>query len=160
VSVIDLEPAAAHHRPCRGRRCTEGLAISPKGDVAVAVLLAGSDNKNAYFHHRNGSGSLRIDGSRSRRSARSGRRRPGRRSLHAGWQISADRQLPRSGYLLKVDGSTITSTGKRFKLRVTSIGRNEHAIDNRHALLQPGRYPARGRRAAGYARTNNNTWNA
>jgi len=27
----------------------EGLAISPKGDVAVAVILAGSNNKSALF---------------------------------------------------------------------------------------------------------------
>ncbi len=41
----------------------EGLAISPKGDVAVAIILAGSNNKNAYFHKRNGSVTvLSIDG--------------------------------------------------------------------------------------------------
>ena len=39
----------------------EGLAISPKGDVAVAIILAGSNNKSAYFYKRNGSISvLRI----------------------------------------------------------------------------------------------------
>jgi DNA-binding beta-propeller fold protein YncE len=41
----------------------EGLAISPKGNVAVAVILAGSNNKPAYFYHRNGClAVLRIDG--------------------------------------------------------------------------------------------------
>ena len=41
----------------------EGLAISPKGDVAVAIILAGSNNKSAYFYKRNGSVSvLRIAG--------------------------------------------------------------------------------------------------
>ncbi|HZT24801.1 MAG TPA: YncE family protein [Pseudolabrys sp.] len=32
----------------------EGLAISPKGDIAVSVILAGSNNKPAYYYHRNG----------------------------------------------------------------------------------------------------------
>src|SRR4249920_257775 len=62
VSVIDLEakPPRIIDRVVVGD-APEGLAISPKGDVAVAVLLAGSDNKNAYFHHRNGSAAvLRI----------------------------------------------------------------------------------------------------
>ena len=43
----------------------EGLAISPKGNVAVAIILAGSNNKSAYFYKRNGSVSvLRIAGRR------------------------------------------------------------------------------------------------
>jgi DNA-binding beta-propeller fold protein YncE len=46
----------------------EGLAISPKGDLAVAVILAGSNNKSAYFYHRNGYLSvLRIDGKNVRK---------------------------------------------------------------------------------------------
>src|SRR5215813_13118701 len=48
VSVIDLEakPPRVIDRVTVGD-APEGLAISPKGDVAVAMLLAGSDNKNA-----------------------------------------------------------------------------------------------------------------
>jgi hypothetical protein len=35
----------------------------PKGDVAVVVILAGSNNKSTYFYKRNGSiAVLRIDG--------------------------------------------------------------------------------------------------
>ena len=50
VSVIDLKANPdAGHRPRGGRRRPEGMAISPKGDIAVAVILAGSDNKPAYF---------------------------------------------------------------------------------------------------------------
>src|SRR6478672_8556721 len=33
----------------------EGLAMSPKGDLAVAVILRGSNMKNAFFHQKNGS---------------------------------------------------------------------------------------------------------
>ena len=102
VSVVDLEakPPRIIDRVVVGD-APEGLAISPKGDVAVAVLLAGSDNKNAYFYHRNGS----VGGAAHRRQQGHeggrgrGRRRAGRRSLHAGREISAGRQLPRSGYL-------------------------------------------------------------
>jgi DNA-binding beta-propeller fold protein YncE len=64
VSVIDLEamPPRIIDRVVVGDG-PEGLAISPKGDVAVAVILAGSNMKNAYFHHRNGTLSvLQIEG--------------------------------------------------------------------------------------------------
>src|SRR5581483_2241672 len=55
VSVIDLKaaPMRVIDRVVVGDG-PEGLAISPKGDVAVAVILAGSNNKPAYFYHRNG----------------------------------------------------------------------------------------------------------
>jgi DNA-binding beta-propeller fold protein YncE len=50
VSVIDLEstPLRIIDRVVVGDG-PEGLAISPKGDVAVAVILAGSNMKNAIF---------------------------------------------------------------------------------------------------------------
>ena len=51
VSVVDLElsPARIVDRVVVGDG-PEGLAISPKGDVAVAIILAGSNNPSAYFH--------------------------------------------------------------------------------------------------------------
>jgi DNA-binding beta-propeller fold protein YncE len=64
VSVVDLEaqPPRIVDRVVVGDG-PEGLAISPKGDVAVAIILAGSNNKPAYFYHRNGSlAVLCIDG--------------------------------------------------------------------------------------------------
>ena len=56
VSVVDLElnPPRITDRVVVGDG-PEGLAISPKGDVAVAIILAGSNNKSAYFYKRNGS---------------------------------------------------------------------------------------------------------
>ena len=56
MSVVDLElyPTRITDRVVVGDG-PEGLAISPKGDVAVAVILAGSNNKSAYFYKRNGS---------------------------------------------------------------------------------------------------------
>src|SRR6202030_1462120 len=55
VSVIDLEakPPRVIDKVVVGDG-PEGLAISPKGDVAVSVILAGSNNKPAWFYHRNG----------------------------------------------------------------------------------------------------------
>ncbi len=64
VSVVDVtaNPMRIIDRVVVGDG-PEGLAISPKGDVAVAVILAGSNNKAAYFYHRNGYLSvLHIDG--------------------------------------------------------------------------------------------------
>src|SRR5262249_55982810 len=59
---LDLNPPRITDRVVVGDG-PEGLAISPKGDVAVAVILAGSNNKSAYFYKRNGSLSvLRIAG--------------------------------------------------------------------------------------------------
>ena len=53
VSVVDLElnPPRITDRVVVGDG-PEGLAISPKRDVAVAIILAGSNNKSAYFYKR------------------------------------------------------------------------------------------------------------
>ena len=64
TSVIDTEanPMRIIDRVVVGDG-PEGLAISPKGDIAVSVILAGSNNKPAYYYHRNGYLSvLRIKG--------------------------------------------------------------------------------------------------
>src|SRR5260221_3740451 len=54
VSVVDLElnPIRITDRIVVGDGA-EGLATSPKGDVAVAVILEGSHKKSAYFYRRN-----------------------------------------------------------------------------------------------------------
>src|SRR5262249_35641874 len=55
ASVIDLEasPPRVIDRVVVGDG-PEGVAISPKGDVAISLILAGSNNKPAYYYHRNG----------------------------------------------------------------------------------------------------------
>jgi len=46
----------------------EGLGMSPKGDLAVAIILRGSNMKNAFFYQKNGSVSvLKIDGKKVRK---------------------------------------------------------------------------------------------
>ena len=71
VSVVDLEldPPRITDRVVVGDG-PGGLAISPKGDVAVALILAGSNNKSAYFYKRNGS--IRCCALSARRSPRLG----------------------------------------------------------------------------------------
>src|SRR5271156_3714578 len=64
TSVIDLEanPPRIIDRVVVGDG-PEGLAMSPKGDLAVSVILRGSNTKNAFFYQKNGSVSvLKIDG--------------------------------------------------------------------------------------------------
>ena len=64
VSVIDLEGAHPHviaHVTVED--APEGLAMSPKGNLAVVVNVNGSNMKQAWFHHPNGSVTiLRIQG--------------------------------------------------------------------------------------------------
>src|SRR5205807_5154903 len=65
VSVIDLEanPARVIDHVVVGD-APEGFAISPKGDLAVAVLLRGSNaDKKAFYYNPGGSVvALKIDG--------------------------------------------------------------------------------------------------
>ncbi len=120
TSVIDLEakPPRVIDRVVVGDG-PEGLAISPKGDVAVSVILAGSNDKPAYFYHRNGHLTvLRIDGKKVTKTKEievgglpeAAAFTPDGRYLYVGNYLDQDLSI------LKVDGTTITDTGKRFKL--------------------------------------------
>lgn len=120
TSVIDLEanPPRIIDRVVVGDG-PEGLAISPKGDVAVAVILRGSNMKNAYFYEKNGSISvLKIDGKKVSKTG----------DIEVGGLPEAAVFTPDGKYLLignyltqdfsilKVDGSHVTDTGKRFQV--------------------------------------------
>jgi DNA-binding beta-propeller fold protein YncE len=120
TSVIDLEaqPPRVIDRVVVGDG-PEGLAISPKGNVAVSVILAGSNNKPAYFYHRNGHVTvLRIDGKKVTKVKEievgglpeAAAFTPDGRYLYVGNYLDKDISI------LKVDGTNITDTGKRFKL--------------------------------------------
>jgi DNA-binding beta-propeller fold protein YncE len=122
VSVIDLEskPPRVIDRVMVGD-APEGFAISPKGDVAVAVLLGGASvPKSAWFNtKRNGSlAVLKIDG---KKVTKVGEVEVG--GLPEGVVWSPDGKYlyvgnftDRDVSILKVDGTTITDTGKKLKL--------------------------------------------
>lgn len=120
ASVIDLEanPPRIIDRVVVGDG-PEGLAISPKGDVAVSVILRGSNTKNAYFYEKNGSISvLKIDGKKVTKT----------QDIEVGGLPEAAVFTPDGRYLLvgnyltqdfsilKVDGANVTDTGKRFQV--------------------------------------------
>jgi DNA-binding beta-propeller fold protein YncE len=120
TSVIDLEanPPRIIDRVVVGDG-PEGLAVSPKGDVAVAANLRGSNMKKAFYYQKNGSLSvLKIDGKKVTKT----------QEIEVGGLPEAVMFTPDGKYLLagnyitqdfsilRVNGSKITDTGKRFKV--------------------------------------------
>lgn len=122
VSVIDLEatPPRVIDRVVVGD-APEGFAISPTGEIAVAILLNGSAGvpKNAWFANKAGKVVvLKIDG---KKVSKVGEVEVG--GLPEGVVFSPDGKYlyvgnytDRDVSILKVDGTTVTDTGKRFKL--------------------------------------------
>jgi DNA-binding beta-propeller fold protein YncE len=121
TSVIDLEanPPRIIDRVVVGDG-PEGLAMSPKGDLAVAAILRGSNaNKKAFFYQKNGSlAILKIDGKKVTKT----------QDIEVGGLPEAVVFTPDGKYLLagnyidqdfsilKVNGTEVTDTGKRFKV--------------------------------------------
>jgi DNA-binding beta-propeller fold protein YncE len=121
VSVIDLEanpPRVIDHITVGDS--PEGLAISPKGDIAVAIEARGSNRpKDTWFYHPGGAATvLKIDG---KKVTNAGAITVG--ALPEGAGFSAD-----GGYIyignfidqdmsvLKVEGGKVADTGQRLKL--------------------------------------------
>jgi DNA-binding beta-propeller fold protein YncE len=120
TSVFDLEanPPRIIDRVVVGDG-PEGLAMSPNGDVAVAAILRGSNMKKAFFYQKNGSLSiLKIDGKKVTKT----------QDIEVGGLPEAVVFTPDGKYLLagnylnqdfsilKVNGTKVTDTGKRFKV--------------------------------------------
>jgi len=120
TSVIDLEatPPRIIDRVVVGDG-PEGLAMSPKGDLAAAAILRGSNMKKAFFYQKNGSISvLKIDGKKVTKT----------QDIEVGGLPEAIMFTPDGKYLLagnymtqdfsilKVDGTKVKDTGKRFKV--------------------------------------------
>jgi DNA-binding beta-propeller fold protein YncE len=119
-SVIDLEanPPRIIDRVVVGDG-PEGLAMSPKGDLAVSVILRGSNMKNAFFYQKNGSVSvLKIDGKKVTRigDVEVGGLPEAAQFTPDGKYILVGNYLDQDFSILKVGGTKVTDTGKRFKV--------------------------------------------
>ena len=120
VSVIDLEGAHPHviaHVTVED--APEGLAMSPNGDLAVVVNVNGSNMPQAWFHHPTGSVTvLRIQGKtvtpiktiQVEALPEAAAFTPDGRYIYVGNFTDQDFSI------LKVDGTDVTDTGKRFKV--------------------------------------------
>ena len=119
-SVIDLEanPPRIIDRVVVGDG-PEGLAMSPKGDLAVSVILRGSNMKNAFFYQKNGSVSvLKIDDKKVTKTQdiEVGGLPEAAQFTPDGKYIMVGNYLDQDFSILKVDGTKVTDTGKRFKV--------------------------------------------
>ncbi len=122
VSIIDLEhnPPRVIDRVVVGD-APEGFAISPKGDLAVAVLLGGASvPKTMWFNtKRNGSVVvLKIDG---KKVTKVGEVEVGGLPEGVVWSpdgkyLYVGNYTDRDVSILKVDGTNVTDTGKKLKL--------------------------------------------
>jgi DNA-binding beta-propeller fold protein YncE len=121
ISVVDLEakPPRIIDRVVVGDG-PEGLAISPKGDVAVAVILRGSGaSKQASFYNKNGTiNVLKIDGKRvtNIKEIEVGGLPEGAVFTPDGRYLLIGNYLDQDFSILRVNGTVIVDTGKRFKV--------------------------------------------
>jgi DNA-binding beta-propeller fold protein YncE len=120
VSVIDLgenPPRVIDHVVVGD--APEGLAISPKGDLALAILVAGNSDKKAFFSRKAGSAvALKIDG---KKVTKVGEIELG--GLAEGVAFSPDGAYAYIGNfldsnisILKINGTQVTDTGKKIQL--------------------------------------------
>jgi DNA-binding beta-propeller fold protein YncE len=120
VSAVDLtwpHPHVIAHVTVED--APEGLAMSPKGDLAVVLNVNGSNMKQAWFYHPTGSLTiLRIDGQSVTpiKTLQVGAFpeavafSPDGRYIYVGNYSDADLSI------LKVEGTDVVDIGKRFKL--------------------------------------------
>jgi DNA-binding beta-propeller fold protein YncE len=120
VTVIDLEgqhPHAIAHVTVGD--APEGLAISPKGNLAAALNVDGSNMKQAWFHHPNGSVTvLRIQGTTVTpiKTVEVGAFPEPMAFTPDGKYLYVGNYADQDFSILKVDGTNVTNTSKRFKV--------------------------------------------
>ncbi|MDQ6640440.1 MAG: YncE family protein [Pseudomonadota bacterium] len=121
VSVIDLElsPPRVIDKVVVGDG-PEGLAISPTGQMAVALLLRGSNAaKSAFFYNKNGSVvAMRIDGKKVTRTneIEVGGLPEGAVFSEDGRYLYVGNFIDQDVSILRVEGDRLVDTGKRFSL--------------------------------------------
>lgn len=121
VSVIDLEanPPRVIDKAVVGDG-PEGLAVSPKGNLAAAAILRGSNaNKKAFFYNKTGSVDiLKIDGKKVTKIKEipvGGLPEPVVFTPD-GKYILVGNYLDQDFSILRVNGTKVTDTGKKFKV--------------------------------------------
>ena len=118
VSVIDLEgphPRVIAHITVED--APEGLAMSPNGDIAVVVNVNGSNMSQAWFHHKSGSVTvLRIQGKTVTpiKTIQVGTFPEAAMFSPDGRYIYVGNFTDKDFSILKVNGTEVTDTGKRF----------------------------------------------
>ena len=121
VSIVDLEanPPRITDRVVVGDG-PEGIGISPKGDVAAAAILRGGNaSKKAYFYNKNGTVAiLKVDGKKVThvKDIEVGGLPEAVCFTPDGRYLYVGNYLDRDFSILKVDGTNVTDTGKRFKV--------------------------------------------
>jgi DNA-binding beta-propeller fold protein YncE len=119
VTVVDLEgqhPHAIAHITVGD--APEGLAMSPKGNLAVVANVDGSNMKQAWFHHPTASLTvLHIQGTTVTpiKTIKLGAFTEAVAFSPDGRYIYAGNYADQDFSILKVDGTKVTDTGKRFK---------------------------------------------
>jgi DNA-binding beta-propeller fold protein YncE len=120
TTVIDLEaphPHAIAHVTVGD--APEGIAMSPKGDLVAVLNVDGSNMPQSWFHHENGSVTvLRVQGKTVTPIKTIGvgafpeaiAFAPDGRHIYVGNYLDQDISI------LKVNGTDVVDTGKRFKL--------------------------------------------
>jgi DNA-binding beta-propeller fold protein YncE len=120
VSVIDLDqnpPRVIDHVVVGD--APEGLAISPKGDLALAILVAGNSNKKAFYSRNGGTAIvLKIDGNKVTKVAELavGGLAEGVAFSPDGAYAYIGNYLDNDMSILKINGTEVTDTGKKLKL--------------------------------------------
>jgi len=121
VGVIDLAanpPRVVDHITVGDS--PEGLAISPKGNLAVSVQAEGSNRPKTDFYHHNGGtvAVLAIDGNKVMRvgSITVGALPEGVAFSADGSHIYVGNFIDGDLSVLRVDGANVTDTGQRLKL--------------------------------------------
>lgn len=120
VTVIDLEDAHPHaigHVTVGD--APEGLAVSPKGNLAAALNVDGSNMKQAWFHHPTGSVTiLHIDGKTVTplKTVPVGAFPEAMAFTPDGRYLFVGNYTDQTFSILKVDGTDVVDTGQVFKV--------------------------------------------
>jgi DNA-binding beta-propeller fold protein YncE len=122
VSVVDLEqtpPRVIDHVVVGD--APEGFAISPKGNLAIVLLLRGSNaDKKAFYYHKAGAAvALKIDGKKVTKASKEielGGLPEGIAFSPDGGTVYVGNFMDSDVSILKVSGAEVTTTGQKLKL--------------------------------------------